>query len=216
VISDLFSADNLRFLAGGLSVTLLISALSIFFSILIGTGLGVMRAGSNKALSRIAGFYVETVRNIPNLLFIYAVRFLTPLPPIQAAVIAFTIFTSAAIAEILRGGMNAIGRGQWEAAKSQGFGYLGTLRHVILPQAFRVMIPPLMSQFVTVIKDTSFVWAISIEELTGRGMILMGKYSSFAQVLLLFGSIAATYFVLNFTLSTIARRYSARLHAATH
>lgn len=211
MIRDLFKPENVAFLANGLFVTLEIAIVSILLSFALGTVLGIARHSRNPAVSRPAGAYVDTVRNIPNLLFILAVRFLTPLKPVEAAITAFTIFTTAAIAEIVRGGLNSIGRGQWEAARSQGMPPIAVLVNVILPQALRNMIPPLVSQFITVVKDTSFVWAVGIEELTGKGMILMGKYGTASQVFALFGTLAATYFILNFGLSLIARRAQERM-----
>lgn len=205
-MKELFTPNNIAFMWKGLQLTLYISAVSILLSMIFGTILGVLRSSIKGILGTLAAIYIEFVRNIPNLLWIYVVFIVFRLPSIQAGIVSFTIFTTAAIAEIVRGGLNSIGKGQWEAARSQGFTTLQLMIHVVLPQAIKSMIPALVSQFVTVIKDTCFLWSIvAIQEFTGQVTILMGRYYQVDQIFMLYGILALVYFIINFTLSQFSR-----------
>jgi len=188
-----------------MKLTLIIALISIVLSIFFGTILAILRNFSNGILGRVATVYIEVFRNTPLLLWILSIRFLVPIPPMYSGIVSFTLFTSAVMAEILRGGMNSVSDGQYEAAYSQGFSKFQTLKYIILPQSFRSCIPTFLSQSVTVIKDTSFLWVVGIEEFTGKGMIIMGSFKSSYQVFLLFGALAATYFIINFTISCSVR-----------
>lgn len=214
-MAELFTWVNMRFLLQGLGMTLAISAVSILCSIALGTVISVLRTSKNRALSGVATVYIEVFKNTPLLLWIMFTFFVAQLPPLGAAVLAFTLFTSASVAEIVRGGLAGVPFGQYEAARSQGFNVAQTYVLIILPQALRNMIPALLSQFVTTVKDTSFLWgAMAVQELMGRGMILMNSYNSTVQIFAIFALMALIYFIVCFTLSQIVRAYQRRLKGA--
>ncbi len=187
---------NLRFLWQGLAVTLQISVLTIISSFVLGTILGIMRYSGHWLLGRLAAVYVEGFRASPLILLILLFRFTTPLKPVNSGTLAMSLFTAAIVAEVVRGGLNSVDKGQWEAARSQGFSWVQILRYVVLPQALRKMIPPLVGQFITVVKDTSYVWVTGVEELTGKGVIILGQYGSAVQFFAIFGTIGLVYYLL--------------------
>jgi putative glutamine transport system permease protein len=203
-LQQLFQYENLRFLGKGLLVTLQVAGITIALSFFFGTLVGIARWSGHWLLRRLAGAYVEAIRNSPLILLILFAKFVTALPAMTAGIVAMTVFTTAILAEVVRAGLNSIDRGQWEAARSQGFTFGQTLRYVILPQAIRKVIPPIFSQFTTVVKDTSFVWVIGVEDLTGKGFVILGRYASTAQFFALFGAIGLTYFVLCWLLGRLA------------
>lgn len=206
---QVFTWTNMKFLLEGLGMTLFISVLAIFFSTIFGTILAVMRNSKSKLLNIISSIYIEVVRNIPNLLWIFVVFLIFQMKSIPAGVTSFTIFTSAALAEIIRGGLNGVPDGQVEAGKSQGFTEYQILTIIVLPQAIRKMLPAIISQFVTVIKDTSFLYsAIALQEFYGSSQILMGKYYQAGQVFMIYGILALTYFFINFLISQYSRKLS--------
>ena len=210
-ILKVLTANNLLFILKGLWLTLQISFISIVLSTIFGTILAVMRNGKNKLLKLIASIYIEFVRNVPNLLWIFTIFLVFQIKSTPAGIISFTVFTSAALAEIIRGGLNAIDPGQTEAGLSQGFTQFQILRYIILPQAIRKMLPAIISQFVTVIKDTSLLYSvIALQELFGSAQILMGRYFEAEQVFALYLLVAVIYFLINFAISSFSRKLSQR------
>jgi putative glutamine transport system permease protein len=200
-------------LGNGLLLTLEVAAISIVLSSLFGTVIGAMRYSGFPVVSHIAATYIEVIRNLPTLLLILVSYFVLGLPAMWAATIGLTIYTSAIIAEIIRGGLNSVATGQWEAARSQGLSFLQAMRYVVLPQAVVKMIPPIVSQFVTVIKDSSFAMAIGAYELMFKGTILAAKYWKAEQIITIYVVIALIYFTINFGISMLARRLQNRLSA---
>lgn len=210
-MSDIFKASNLSFLLQGLGLTLYISFVAIVLSTVFGTILAVMRNGKNPILRILASIYIEFVRNVPNLLWIFIIFLVFQVKSVPAGIISFTVFTSAALAEIIRGGLNAVDHGQTEAGLSQGFTTFQIFTIIVFPQAIRKMLPAIISQFVTVIKDTSFLYSvIALQELFGKSQILMGRYFEPEQVFTLYSLVALTYFVINFIISSLSRRLAKR------
>lgn len=205
-MSQLLTANNLSFLFDGLKLTLYISFVAIVLSTIFGTILAVLRNQKTGPLKFLASVYIEIVRNIPNLLWIYVIFLIFKIKSTPAGIVSFTVFTTAALAEIIRGGLNGVDKGQKEAARSQGFSNIQILVYIVLPQAIRNVLPAIVSQFVTVIKDTSFLYSvIALQELFGKSYILMGRYAQTEQVFAIYGLVALMYFIINFSISQFSR-----------
>lgn len=208
-----FAPKILLFLLQGLKNTMYIAVVTIALSLVLGTILGLMRSGKLKPLRVLSAIYIETVRNIPLTLFIIGMRFMTKLPPLESGIAAMTVFTSAVVAEIVRGGLNSVHPGQWEAAHSQGFGYIGAMLYVILPQSLRRIRSPLTSQFVTTIKDTSFCALVGTYELSFTSKIAAAHKSivTAEDILVIYMLVAAIYYVVCSIFAYFARRQKEQL-----
>ena len=211
---EVFSSANVMFMLGGFVKTLEISALSIFFSLILGTVLALVKAYAAKPFSLLVSVYIELFRCTPNLLWILFIYFTVKGNDVFISTLAFTIFTSAVMAEIVRGGLNSIPQSQFEAAQSQGFGFFATMRLIILPQTFKTIIPALFSQCTTVIKDSSYLAGINVAEFMYTSKVVMAKTQSLNEVLLVYGFVFLLYFALNFGISLFVRAYQRRQVAA--
>jgi polar amino acid transport system permease protein len=174
------SGKYFEWLVSGLGVTLEISAVSIVLSFIVGLIIAVMRMSHFKPILWFSHVYLEFFRNTPLLvqLFFWYFGSYKILPDsfnewlnrtnfeFAAGVLALTIYTSAFIAEDIRSGVRSIPKEQMEAARSFGFSYLGSMRFIILPQAVRITIPPLVNQFLNLIKNSSMAMTIGVAELT--------------------------------------------------
>lgn len=208
-----YSGANLSFLLSGFRVTLEVAFFSIIFSFFLGTAAGTLRYAKIPFFSRLVALLVDTIRNLPLLLiilfaYIALPRFGIKLGIFWSAVTALTIFEGAMISEIVRGGLNSISKGQIEASRSSGLTYMQTLWHIIFPQALRRMSPPMVSQFISLLKDTSLAVIISLPELMHNVQIVNGHNFNFGIPAIILA--AALYFTVNFTLSLFARRLEAK------
>lgn len=198
----------------GAGITIQITVLSVGFGFLIGMFVGMARLAKLAPLRLLATVYVEFFRGTPLLVQIFIIYFALPIvlgtriDPFVAAITACSINSGAYVAEIFRSGIQSIDKGQMEAGRSLGMSWTQTMRYVILPQAFKRIIPPLGNEFIAMLKDSSLVSAIGFEELTRRGQLIIARtYGSFEIWL----SVAVIYLVMTLTISRLVnyleRRY---------
>jgi His/Glu/Gln/Arg/opine family amino acid ABC transporter permease subunit len=204
-----------RFFGEGLLQTILLSLASIGISFVLGLLLALGRLSTRRWVSWPCIFLIEVTRALPVLLLIvyFGIRGSTlfrpifgddfELPIFWAGVMGLSMYTSAVLAEIIRAGIVSLPRGQREAAAALGLSYRRSMRYVILPQALRLMVPAMVSQLTTIIKDTSQVSIIGVFELMRQGRTIYTQYFNPIEVFLI---IAVIYFVICFTLSQLSRR----------
>jgi polar amino acid transport system permease protein len=199
-------------LAIGLWMTLKISAIALVFSMLLGLVAGLGRIAKNPAVYGLATTYVELIRGTPLLvqifIFYFFVGTVMKLSAFTAGVAALAVFTGAYVAEIVRAGIEAVPRGQMEAARSLGMSVPQAMRHVVLPQALRKTLPPLAGQFINLIKDSSLVSVMALTDLTKAGReVVASTFSPFE----VWFTVAAMYLLLTGALSIVVRRLERRL-----
>lgn len=163
----------LSFVPDGLVATFSVTLTSIFFALIIGLFAGLGRVSQNKAINRISTIYVEIIRGIPLLVQLFYIYYaLGPLLRLQgppAAILAMSICYGAYMAEIFRAGIQAIPRGQMEAALALGMSRATAMRRIIIPQTVRVILPPIGNEFIALLKDSSLVSILAVSDLLRRG-----------------------------------------------
>jgi arginine/lysine/histidine/glutamine transport system substrate-binding/permease protein len=196
--------QSLQTLLGGALITLQLTLCSVFLGLIAGTLIGIARLSRFKPLRWAARAYIDFFRGTPLLVQIFMVYFGLPalvqqaglnftLDRLVAAIAALSLNSAAYLAEIVRAGIQSIDVGQSEAARSLGLNSIQTMRHVIFPQAFRRMLPPLGNEFVAMLKDTSLVAVIGFEELFRRGQLIVAEnYRPFE----LYAAVALVYLAL--------------------
>jgi glutamate transport system permease protein len=210
---NLLNSDLLEFLYKGLWANVRAAVLGMSLALVLATFLALGRLSRAWPLRLVAGFVIETFRALPQLLFILGAALVLPkygyeLPLFLYVVIGLTLYQGAVIAEIFRAGILSLDRGQSEAAYAVGLSYRQTMAFVVVPQAVRRMLPAIVSQLVTLFKDTSLGYAIAYEEMVRRGRLASTQFGeSLLQITLL---VAVTFIVINALLSRTARRLEAR------
>jgi polar amino acid transport system permease protein len=200
---------------GGLSFSLIMAFIAITVSFVIGLVVGLGRMARNRLLRLPCLLYIELIRGIPLIMVIFWVYFFLPifiktyLDVFWSATIAMTIFTGAYLAEIVRGGIQNVPRGQVEAAMSTGLGYYRTMRHIVLPQALKQMIPAIVGQFIAIFKDTSLAYVIGVMELTFVAQGLNNRLMVYPFEI--YTTVAFLYFVCCYSMSIVAGRLERKL-----
>ena len=238
-LSMLKNANILLYIGKGVLFTMIISVIAVLSGIIIGSVLALVRNYCTKGVvprifHTLSVIYIEVFRNTPLLLWIFICLVFCPCPSFFSrklfgltsvetkllfkASVALILFTSSVVAEIIRGGLNGIAKGQFEAAHAQGFNIVQTFIYVILPQAYRSVMPTLVSQVTSTIKDSSYLANVAVIELMSRVKQILSSANRYngtgninvSDVFVLFGFAALIYFAINYTLSCIVRRMQKR------
>jgi glutamine transport system permease protein len=195
------------FLIAGAILTLIISAISIVLGFAGGILLGMGRISKNRFVFGLTTVYVEAFRGTPLLIQIFLIFFGLPsigieFTPLMAGITALSLNSAAYQAEIFRGGVQSIHKGQLEASRAMGLTYNQSLTNIVIPQALRNALPAYTNEFITMIKDSSLVMTIGVLELTMRGKIVIANtFQSFV----VFIFIALVYFIITFSTSRVLR-----------
>jgi len=203
-------ARNLTFLLGGFGVTLQLSFFALTGGIALGALVGLGRISKNKWIYRPTTLYVNFIRNLPLLLVIFWFYFVMPiiagrpLNPFLSAVIAFIIFEATYFGEIFRAGYQSISKDLSAAAYSTGMTYTQTARYILVPIAFRRMLPSLITQSIVTFQDTSLAFVIGLQEFVRRTSIVDNLEVRSIQ---LYGFVAVVFFIFCFIGSKISRHF---------
>lgn len=202
-----------RFLPDGIVVTFEVTFFSITFALLLGLITGIGRISRNRVINAVASTYVEVVRGIPLLVQLfyiyYALGRFVRVPDMIAAVIAMSVCYGAYMGEVFRAGIESIDKGQTEAARSLGFNRTQTMFYVILPQAWRTILPPVGNEFIALLKDTSLVSILAVADLLRRGREFAAETFAYFET---YTMIALIYLIITLILSKLVSMMEEKLN----
>lgn len=198
-----------QYFVSGTTYTVGLSLAAVFLGLVCGTLLTLIRRASFKPLAKIGDGYVAIVRGTPLILQLYMVYYgMQQMPMLVAAVLAMTLNSAAYISEIIRAGIEAVDKGQWEAARSLGLSKGLTMQTVILPQAFKNILPALGNEFIVLIKESAIVSVIGVHDLMYNADTVRGiTFKPFEPLIV----VAGIYFVLTYSLSKGLQHFEGRL-----
>lgn len=226
--------DRWKYITSGLGNTLKITVFALIFAVIIGVLVAIIRYSYDKNHTNKAGNFIQSllqfllavangichvyltiIRGVPvvvQLMIIYFIIFASPdVSKIFCAVVAFSLNSGAYVAEIVRGGLNSVDKGQFEAGRSLGFGYIATMWYIILPQAFKNILPALGNEAIMLLKDTSISGYVAIQDLTKGGDIIRSRtYDAFMPLI----AVALIYLILVTILTLLLRRLERRLQSS--
>ena len=206
--------NSLPLLIVGAGITIQITAISVGLGLIIGMFVGIARICNVKVLRALATVYIDFLRGTPLLVQIFLIYFALPMvvgqrvDPFIAAITACGINSGAYIAESVRAGIQAIDEGQMEAGRALGMSWVQTMRYIIVPQAFKNVIPPLGNEFIALLKDSSLVSVIGFEELTRRGQLIIARTYGSLEIWI---TVALIYLVMTLTISRFVSYMEKRL-----
>ncbi len=206
--------NSLPLLIAGAGITIQITAISVGLGLIIGMFVGIARISNVKLLRWLAAIYIDFLRGTPLLVQIFLIYFALPVllgqrvDPFIAAITACGINSGAYIAEIFRAGIQAIDEGQMEAGRSLGMTWVQTMRYIIVPQAFKNIVPPLGNEFIALLKDSSLVSVIGFEELTRRGQLIIARTYGSLEIWI---TVAIIYLIMTLTISRLVAYLEKRL-----
>lgn len=206
-------AENFTYFLGGAGFTIVITAVSVAMGMVLGLFAGLFKLSKNRLLYGLATAYIDFFRGTPLFVQVFLLYFgILPLiydnDPVSSAIIALGLNSGAYIAEIVRAGIQAVDKGQTEAARSLGMNENQAMKYVILPQAYKIVIPPMINEFIALLKDSSLVSAITVPELMHRGDLV---FANTYQATWVFGAIALMYLVMTKAISILGDYAERRL-----
>jgi glutamate/aspartate transport system permease protein len=201
--------DNLHFLVEGMQTTLVLTLIAIGGGLILGTLLALARLSRFRSLSFCAGSYVNFFRSMPLILVIFWFYFLVPhivgrpVGGFYSVLVAFVMFEAAYYCEIMRAGIQSVRKGQIYAGQALGLSYAQNMRYVVLPQAFRNMVPILMTQAIILFQDTSLVYVVGIKDFLVSADLVANREN---RILEMFTTVALVYFVICLSGSLLVKR----------
>ena len=221
-VQNFIAENRWKYLVNGLGVTLQVTFFAVIIGIVLGFLVAIVRSTADKTgklgfLNGICRVYLTVIRGTPvvvQLLIIYFVIFSSvDIDKVVAAVVAFGLNSGAYVAEIVRSGIMSIDQGQFEAGRSLGFNYGQTMWHIIIPQAFKNVLPALANEFIVLLKETSVCGYIALQDLTKGGDIIRSRtYDPFLPLI----AVAVIYLVIVMGLSALVTRLERRLRSSDH